>query len=273
MSCEGCSLRFTILKRKKRCEDCGFIFCSECASSKGKLYQCYRCKVFTCVPLNIGDVANLKLRDLQWFLETKGVDVPSNDRREKPVLVDWVMNYSRQLTGQQPPNYPPYSSLSRAEKSVGGLFGPQAASTTNSPVDAVHEQKDSTSSVKNEPNINNEKKHAVIDLDSVVSKDHIFSLTAMELKVLLARNYISFRGCCEKSELQEKVCWLWDMKENAKKNTIPDENLCKICMEGTIDSLLLDCAHMLTCHRCGTMLHDCPICRQVIKRVIRVFRS
>ncbi|GFT66163.1 e3 ubiquitin-protein ligase rififylin [Nephila pilipes] len=132
MSCEGCSLRFTILKRKKKCEDCGFVFCSECTTSKGKLYQCYRCKVFTCVPLNGCDVANLKLRDLQWFLDTRGINVPSNDRREKPVLVDWVMNYSRQISAQQtlPPNYQPiYPSLHPEQRNVGGLFGTEAAST------------------------------------------------------------------------------------------------------------------------------------------------
>lgn len=56
-------------------------------------------------------------------------------------------------------------------------------------------------------------------------------------------------------------------------DTIPDENLCKICMEANIDSLLLDCGHMVTCTECGRLLHDCPICRQIIVRVVRAFKS
>ncbi|GFR08631.1 e3 ubiquitin-protein ligase RNF34 [Trichonephila clavata] len=281
MSCEGCSLRFTILKRKKKCEDCGYVFCSECATSKGKLYQCYRCKVLTCVPLNGCDVANLKLRDLQWFLDKKGIDVPSNDRREKPVLVDWVMNYSRQTSAQQTlsPNYQPiYPSLHPEERRIGGLFGTEAASAATVPLaEGVQDHNERTNNEvkENKPRIyNGGNKHQIIDLNSVDSRNQIFSLSAMELKLLLTRNFISFRGCCEKSELQEKVCWLWDLKEAAKnKNVIPDENLCKICMEANIDSLFLDCGHMVTCHQCGKLLHDCPICRQIILRVVRAFKS
>lgn len=56
-------------------------------------------------------------------------------------------------------------------------------------------------------------------------------------------------------------------------DSIPDENLCKICMEANIDSLLLDCGHMITCTDCGRLLHDCPICRQIIVRVVRAFKS
>lgn len=44
-------------------------------------------------------------------------------------------------------------------------------------------------------------------------------------------------------------------------------------MEANIDSLLLDCGHMVTCTECGRLLHDCPICRQIIVRVVRAFKS
>lgn len=269
MSCEGCSIKFTILRRKRKCEDCGYIFCAECATSKSKLYQCYRCKILTCVPLNCNDVASLKLRDLQWFLDIKGIYVPNNDRREKPVLVDRIMNYSRQgaVQSSRPESYQSiYPSLS-GETNIRGLFGSDTVSSENtSNTDSTSKTSEVQSNLKN--------KHQIINLDSVESLEQIYDLSAMELKVLLTRNFISFRGCCEKSELQEKVCWLWKLKEAAKsKNTIPDENLCKICMEANIDSLLLDCGHMVTCTQCGKLLHDCPICRQIIVRVVRAFKS
>ncbi|KAG8189418.1 hypothetical protein JTE90_020232 [Oedothorax gibbosus] len=280
MSCEGCSLRLTILRRKKKCDDCGFIFCSECASSKGRLYQCYRCKVFTCQPFDGNDVANLKLRDLQWFLDSKGIEVPSNDRREKPVLVDRVMMYSRLVCNPTTDSYKPlYPTLHPEDRGIGGLFGTTTvtSATSNTPpvsTTAPTNQSDKISSDSTHASPNVQSKHQIIDLNSVSSRNHIFELSNMELKVLLTRNFISFRGCCEKTELQEKLCWLWDLKEAAKnKNTIPDENLCKICMEATIDSLFLDCGHMVTCHNCGKLLHDCPICRQIIIRVVRAFKS
>ncbi|XP_035233728.1 E3 ubiquitin-protein ligase RNF34-like isoform X2 [Stegodyphus dumicola] len=259
MACEGCSIKFTILKRKRKCEDCGYIFCSDCVTPKNKLYQCYRCKILTCVPLNCDDVASLKLKDLQWFLETKDINVPCGDLREKSVLVEVIMAYSRQAQSSSSTNvlYPSllptedllYPSLNPTEGHMGGLFG-------------------------NEPNSSTSRKHQIIDLECVDSVEKIFELSTMELKLLLTRNFISFRGCCEKSELQEKVCWLWKLKEAAKsKDIVPDENLCKICMESTIDSLFLDCGHMVTCTQCGKLLHDCPICRQIIVRVVRAFKS
>lgn len=270
MACEGCSMRFTILKRKRKCEDCGFIFCSECVTSKSKLYQCYRCKIFTCVPLNCNDVSSLKLRDLQWFLDMKGVYVSSSDRREKPILVERIMNYSRLGAAQSscPQSYQSiYPSLStEPNEPLQGLFGNNSVSTGGT------SEADDSSKKEVKSNIIN--KHQIINLDSVDTYEQIYDLSAMELKVLLTRNFISFRGCCEKSELQEKVCWLWKLKEAAKnRNTIPDENLCKICMEANIDSLLLDCGHMVTCTECGRLLHDCPICRQIIVRVVRAFKS
>ncbi|XP_054707159.1 E3 ubiquitin-protein ligase RNF34-like [Uloborus diversus] len=310
MACEGCSIRFTILRRKKKCDNCGLIFCSECVTARSKLYQCYRCKVLTCVPLNCNDVASLKLRDLQWFLDFKGIEVPRNDLREKAVLVEKIMNHSRPPVHPEsisPSFQPLYPTL--IEERTESLFNSNnqlfTASTMESsggsPIRGVSSETaanqtatDNTNSDHNEINTNqsdsnkgdntdtsakeeksNPKgKYQIINLESVDSCEQIYSLSIMELKLLLTRNSISFRGCCEKSELQEKVVWLWKLKEAANnKNSIPDENLCKICMEETIDSLLLDCGHMLTCYQCGKRLHDCPICRQIIIRVVRAFKS
>jgi len=38
---------------------------------------------------------------------------------------------------------------------------------------------------------------------------------------------------------------------------ISDINLCKICMESTIDCVLLECGHMVTCTNCGKRLNEC----------------
>ncbi|XP_059145264.1 E3 ubiquitin-protein ligase RNF34-like [Physella acuta] len=52
-----------------------------------------------------------------------------------------------------------------------------------------------------------------------------------------------------------------------------DDSLCNICMDALVDCILLECGHMVTCTQCGKRLADCPICRQYIVRVVRVFRS
>lgn len=84
------------------------------------------------MPLNSNDVASLKLRDLQWFLDMKGVHVSSSDRREKPVLVERIMNFSCQGAAQSscPQNYQSiYPTLSgEANEPMQGLFGNNSVS-------------------------------------------------------------------------------------------------------------------------------------------------
>lgn len=52
-----------------------------------------------------------------------------------------------------------------------------------------------------------------------------------------------------------------------------DAELCKICMDRLIDCVLVECGHMCSCVKCGKLLSECPICRQYVVRVIRVFKS
>lgn len=66
-----------------------------------------------------------------------------------------------------------------------------------------------------------------------------------------------------------------------EKTTPPDEQAdtdCRICFEKSIESVLCNCGHSLTCHECGLKLLNsrnpqCPICRQRILNVIRVYRA
>lgn len=55
--------------------------------------------------------------------------------------------------------------------------------------------------------------------------------------------------------------------------TIHDDNLCRICMDATIDCVLLECGHMVTCTKCGKRMNECPICRQYVVRAVHVFKS
>jgi len=55
---------------------------------------------------------------------------------------------------------------------------------------------------------------------------------------------------------------------------------CSVCLERPIDCVLYTCGHMCMCHECavgvcnaGPQGGSCPICRQTIKDVIKIYRS
>lgn len=131
-----------------------------------------------------------------------------------------------------------------------------------------------------------------LDIGDIPDPSDISQLSAKELKTILTRNCIDYKGCIEKEELREKVMSLWiDFNERkatrrhnrARQNptTISIDSsddidyvqLCKICMEREIDCVLLECGHYLTCVTCGRKLAECPICRQNITRCVRTFKG
>jgi hypothetical protein len=55
------------------------------------------------------------------------------------------------------------------------------------------------------------------------------------------------------------------------------DNDCAICMDSIRNSVLRPCNHMITCFTCSTLLlnrqDNCPICRDKIEDVIKIFMS
>lgn len=63
-----------------------------------------------------------------------------------------------------------------------------------------------------------------------------------------------------------------------KNNNSPITKDCPICFERPINCVLYQCGHMCTCYECGvkqwrTQSRTCPICRTVIKDVIKTYLS
>lgn len=55
-------------------------------------------------------------------------------------------------------------------------------------------------------------------------------------------------------------------------------NECTVCFENVCDSVVYTCGHMCMCYNCAVQVKAsadplCPICRQDIKDVIRIFKS
>lgn len=53
------------------------------------------------------------------------------------------------------------------------------------------------------------------------------------------------------------------------------ENVCVICLSQPRNCILLDCGHTCCCYNCYQVLsqHLCPICRQIITRVVPLYHS
>jgi len=56
------------------------------------------------------------------------------------------------------------------------------------------------------------------------------------------------------------------------EDEVDEERLCKICYEREMNCALLPCGHM-TCLQCSQRIKRCPHCRDIIKKVQKLFRS
>ncbi|GFG32107.1 hypothetical protein Cfor_06877 [Coptotermes formosanus] len=114
-----------------------------------------------------------------------------------------------------------------------------------------------------------------ITLASISSLEDVEKLTVKQLKELLSLNRVDYRGCCEKPELMERVIRLWQEDSQTRQglDNMNMDQLCKICMDAPVECVILECGHLATCMACGKQLSECPICRQFVVRIVRIFRA
>ncbi|XP_060810910.1 E3 ubiquitin-protein ligase RNF34 [Amyelois transitella] len=114
-----------------------------------------------------------------------------------------------------------------------------------------------------------------ITLESLASEQQLEELNVKQLKELLSRNRVEFRGCLERAELLQRARTLYrhHMRHRDDVDSLPLEECCKICMAAPLECVLLECGHMAACTACSRQLAECPICRQYVVRAVRVFRS
>ena len=129
------------------------------------------------------------------------------------------------------------------------------------------------------------QRHA--SLSDLTSAQDIEVLNVRQIKEILTYNFVDYRDCFEKKDLVERLKRLYNDSIEAKtiesneitnesKENLPstsnETNMCKICMDQVIDCVLLNCGHMCSCCKCGKLLSECPICRQYVVKVMRVFK-
>lgn len=262
--------------------DCKKSYCSQCSTQQElQPWLCRTCQRFRGILLERAELMKLKVKDLRDYLHLHGV--PTQMCREKEELVELVLGQQTPTSDthipapettrldQQETLDTPVITVSPSGNNNTTELGPQTQAMDNGQFSDSEEV------------LAPGRRASLSDLGSV---EDIEDLSVRQLKEILARNFVDYKGCCEKWELMERVTRLYNdqkdlqnMVSNATEGTdtgsgtAVEENLCKICMDSPIDCVLLECGHMVTCTKCGKRMSECPICRQYVVRAVHVFRS
>ncbi|XP_078278297.1 E3 ubiquitin-protein ligase rififylin-like isoform X2 [Rhinoraja longicauda] len=312
-TCRACGSQFENASRKHVCVDCKKSFCTSCSiQSENSPKICHTCQRFRTTDFHRGELMKLKVKELRDYLQLHEISMEMC--REKSDLVDLVMGQQPQPVPSSQVHIPLYrmdiseqqtftsnapagttASTSHDAPPPYGAANPnsprisQEPSLANAEVSGGNQNEtsaqndDETESVNSEEIIVPGRRRA--SLSDLTCVEDIDGLSVRQLKEILARNFVNYKGCCEKWELMERVTRLYNEQINLQNHaaelksqdggtgTSGEENLCKICMDSPIDCVLLECGHMVTCTKCGKRMSECPICRQFVIRAVHVFRS
>ncbi|KFQ13991.1 E3 ubiquitin-protein ligase rififylin [Leptosomus discolor] len=308
-SCKACGVHFDGSSRKYICLDCKKNFCTSCSNQpEGGPLLCHLCQRFRATAFQREELIKMKVKDLRDYLALR--EISTELCREKEDLVFLILGQQPVITQEDQIRTNPYNSSASGQQDFVILPPTSTASSTShdaSPVSAdpissslaqEHQQVRSLArgvfrklihlcaegknrsnfvpfqSTDSEDNLVQGRKASLSDLTSI---GDINALSVRQLKEILARNFVNYKGCCEKWELLERVTRLYKEKDlqHLGGAGLPgaEDNLCKICMDAPIDCVLLECGHMVTCTKCGKRMSECPICRQYVIRAVHVFKS
>ncbi|XP_015356691.1 E3 ubiquitin-protein ligase rififylin isoform X1 [Marmota marmota marmota] len=315
-SCKACGAHFANTARKQICLDCKKNFCMTCSSQEGNGPRlCLLCQRFRATAFQREELMKMKVKDLRDYLSLHDIStemcrekeelvflvlgqqpvISEEDRTHVPTLSPDFPEQQAFLTQPHASTVPPTSPSLPSSPAQATSVPPQESQQANGHVSQDQEEpvylestaraptEDETQSIDSEDSFVPGRRASLSDLTHL---EDIEGLTVRQLKEILARNFVNYKGCCEKWELMERVTRLYkDQKglqhlvcgaEDQNGGAMPsglEENLCKICMDSPIDCVLLECGHMVTCTKCGKRMNECPICRQYVIRAVHVFRS
>ncbi|XP_051888565.1 E3 ubiquitin-protein ligase RNF34-like isoform X3 [Pristis pectinata] len=285
--CKDCGQAFTRSRKKYICKDCKRNFCIFCSVMNENIRRCCTCELLQQTSFQRDELMKLKVKDLRQYLNLR--NIPIDTCCEKEDLVQLVLSHHG--SGADDVD----AESVRSQRSQGSQFYTTTSASAAPPSQGISSNQRPSSGTSNMQQANgtsddNQPKNTRVSLSDLSSTDDVEALTVRQLKEILARNFVSYSGCCEKWELVERVIRLYkEMEENRKflengnnqaEATVEekmqlgsDENLCRICMDAVIDCVLLECGHMVTCTKCGKRMNECPICRQYVVRAVHVFKS
>ncbi|XP_048836399.1 E3 ubiquitin-protein ligase rififylin-like isoform X2 [Brienomyrus brachyistius] len=283
--CKACRGRFSTLTRKHICVDCRQNFCDGCCVQLEQGPRlCHTCLRFHGALPDRAKLMKFKVKDLRDYLHLHGVSTQTC--REKEELVDLVLGHRSPASALDVP----LPGTTVAPPAAPAPVPPPASPVLLPPASDVPTEVD-LEPLTQEDNQSLDSEDAGVpgrraSLSDLSGPEDIEALSVRQLKEILARNFVDYKGCCEKWELMERVRRLYREQQDLQNlvsrvgnDTDPistpsqEENLCKICMDSPIDCVLLECGHMVTCTKCGKRMSECPICRQYVIRAVHVFRS
>uniref|UniRef100_A0A671TZ92 RING-type E3 ubiquitin transferase n=1 Tax=Sparus aurata TaxID=8175 RepID=A0A671TZ92_SPAAU len=257
--------------------DCKKNYCSRCSAQvEPRPRLCHTCQRFYGTLLVRAELMKLKVRELRDYLHLH--EISTHLCREK-VMHELTLNKTN-TPGSVPTPSPSPSPAPTPDPPAAQPEVPAPPTETTPPEPEVQEE----DQVKPEPAHDPVVRQSTWDpeeapvsgrrasLSDLSCLDDIEALSVRQLKEILARNFVDYKGCCEKWELMERVSRLYQDQQNLlgesenedlKSGGGPtglEENLCKICMDSPIDCVLLE-------------MSECPICRQYVIRAVHVFRS
>ncbi|XP_077168301.1 E3 ubiquitin-protein ligase rififylin isoform X2 [Paroedura picta] len=312
-SCKACGAHFSSSSLKHICLDCKKNFCPACSNQPDSgPCLCLLCQRFRATNFQREELIKMKVKDLRDYLELR--EISTEMCREKDELVFliigqqppdpqgegtlWAVPFTTDSAAPQPDfevvvqtELPPPTSVvispvrDSPELATQTEDAPQANGHVPPSQDDLAEVENADEALTEEETQSTDSEDTLVlgrraSLSDLTSVQDIDSLSVRQLKEILARNFVNYKGCCEKWELMERVTRLYKEKvlqqlASSNNGTLPssEDNLCKICMDSIIDCVFLDCGHMVTCTKCGKRMNECPICRQLVIRVVHVFRS
>ncbi|TRY65587.1 hypothetical protein DNTS_015196 [Danionella cerebrum] len=288
--CQACGQVFSVFKRRHICCDCKKSFCSLCSVLQENLRRCSTCQLLKGTAFQRPQLMRLRVKDLRQYLILRNIN--TDTCREKEDLVDLVLCHqggeseedSDTPSLQSHPLYSPPPSVEEPTSPI-LVISPtrgEPISRSSSSESTNQDIEDSTSvsllnldQTEQTPEVSPQTlRRARASLSDLSSLEEVEQLSVRQLKEILARNFVSFSGCCEKWELVELENVSNPVTTDAGGTQLfNDDNLCRICMDAVIDCVLLECGHMVTCTKCGKRMSECPICRQYVIRAVHVFKS
>ncbi|RVE65344.1 hypothetical protein OJAV_G00134740 [Oryzias javanicus] len=226
--CTACGGRFDTPAKKHTCADCKKSYCSRCSAHIGPRPRlCHTCQPFYGNELERAELMKLRVKDLREYLCLH--EVPTHLCREKEELVDLVLGQQSSPSSSSAPETPPEAPPPL----------PEAAPPEPAPQDEdqMWDGEEAPASGRR------------ASLSDLSGPEDVEALSVRQLKEILARNFVDYKGCCEKWELMERVTRLYQDQQNLLEATsagaadgagAQEEHLCRICMDSPIDCVLLD---------------------------------
>ncbi|XP_075294562.1 baculoviral IAP repeat-containing protein 7 isoform X2 [Opisthocomus hoazin] len=77
----------------------------------------------------------------------------------------------------------------------------------------------------------------------------------------------------ETQSVQQKESDESGMSTEEQLRCLQEERMCKVCMDRDVSVVFVPCGHLVACGECALNLRLCPICRAVIRGIVKTFMS